>query len=459
MTVMIDTSTVSFDDIKQQLIDYVQSKPNYASWKDFYDSSAGTTIIELLAGFGTYTQFTVVSSRRETYLAHAEHRSSVAAVSGGLGYSMSRGANVHLLLDITPDTTRTVVKMDILGSYGDYDVVALDSYNFTSGEALIDVAVAIGRFKTEAITLESDDLTILRFISPSVSNDIRLLLNSTVLPLSSNLFDLVSDFYVAITNALGAVDVMYLNKGGYTFTVAGDFVTPIVSNPYTTSDILTLQYVELVEFTWDESSLVFDFGVVDNLSTALDSPYQVPELLNTARILAPLKHETNGVVKGRTDYKKLLQIEATKLDGDIVDTNAIDTSPAVVNLSYVKSDLTVLSAADKTTLLDTLDTYRPFGVEQNTITDPVQIDMDLDITITAAVTFASIGQAQLDSDIAAILANYEKNLGLLINLNLIEEAVEELSYVTIARVVVTNSAPLQADWNEYFIIDSTPIWT
>lgn len=459
MAILIDPEAISFDSIKQQIETYIKAKSDYASWKDFYDSSAGTTLTELLAGFGTYIQFSITAGRRETYLTHAEHRSSVTAISEALGYSVSRGSNVKLNLTITPNETRTVKKMDILGSYGDFNVISLGDYSFTNGIQLTDVNVVLGFFKTESITLESDDLTIIRFINPDVSNDIRLLLGATELPYSENIFDLVSDKYVAISNGVGSVDVMYLNKGGYTFTVAGDFVTSTVSNPYTTGDVLTLQYVELASFVWDSTTIIFDYGSIDNLGSALSSEYTAPELLSTAKILAPIRHETNGVVKGRTDFRKLFQIEAAKID-DVVDTNATDISPAVVNLSYVKNDLSspTLTTQQKEDLLDTLNIYRPFGVEQNTISDPTRIDMDMDIDITASVTFASIGQAQLDSDIAAILASYEKKLEVLVNLNLIEEAVEELSYVTIARITITNSVAVQADWDEYFIIDPTTIW-
>jgi hypothetical protein len=458
MAVIVDPTSVSFNQIKADILAYVQAKPDYASWQDFYDSGAGTTLIELLSGFATYLQFSIVSSRRETYLAHAAQRSAVAGVSETLGYSMSRGKNVQLSLNVTPTSTRLIKKMDIIGSYGDYDVVALADYSFTNTVPITGVLATIGNKKTEDVTLESDAVVILRFISPNVSNDIRLTLQGAEVPHTSNMFDLINDTYVAVSNALGAVDVMYLNKGGYTQTIGGVITSATVTYPYTTNDVIQLQYVELAEFTWVQATLVFDYGTVTNLSTALTSPYVAPELLDTSRVLAPLRHETNGVVKGRADFKKLLQIEATALVGDIVDTNATDTSPAVVNMSYVKNDETLLTSQEKSDLLDVLDNYRPFGVEQATITDPTSVTMLMDITITAGVAFASVGQVQLDADIAAIIILYEKKLAELIDLAIIEKAVEALSYVTIARVTVTNGAALQAAWSAYHSITATPIW-
>lgn len=436
MPVLVNPSNVSFDTIKTDLINYVKSKPNYASWKDFYDSGAGTTLIELLAGFGTYLQFSIQASRRETYLAHAQQRSSVAGISETLGYSISRGTNVHLDLNITPSTTRLVKKMDIIGSYNDMDVVALADYSFTSGVPITGISAVIGNLKTEDLVYSSNDVVITRFISPNVSNDIRLTLEGSEVPHTSNVFDLINDKYVAVSNAVGAVDVMYLNKGGYTQTVGGVITNATVTYPYKTGDTLQLQYIELSEFVWDSNVLVSDYGTVDNLGSALSSTYIAPELLDTARVLAPLRHDTNGVVKGRADFKKLLQIEATALVGDIVNTNSVDTSPAVVNLSYVKSDDTILTSGEKTNLLDILDSYRPFGVAQNTITDPINTAMGLNITITASASLNSVGQPQIDADMASILAPYRYRLAVTVDTDAIEEAVETLSYVKIARVTI-----------------------
>lgn len=99
----IDYKSVSFEKILQDLQRYVQSLPDYARWKDFYRSSAGTTFLELLAGAGAYLSFHSINARRESYLDTATLKSSVYNIATTLGYEPNRKTapvfRIHLLKD------------------------------------------------------------------------------------------------------------------------------------------------------------------------------------------------------------------------------------------------------------------------------------------------------------------------------------------------------------------------
>jgi len=99
---------------------------------------------------------------------------------------------------------------------------------------------------------------------------------------------------------------------------------------YDTGDILKLLYVETEEITFDSDKLAFDCGVASAIT--IQSKYQEPESISRIQETAPLYHETQHVIRGREDYRKLLR----SVISNISDTNSYDISPAVVAVTYVK---------------------------------------------------------------------------------------------------------------------------
>lgn len=87
---IIDPKSISFDSIKTELINYVQSLPDASKWKDFYESGAGTTQIELLAGLGTFLGFHSLGARRESYLDSCKLYTSAINICNIIGYPVQR---------------------------------------------------------------------------------------------------------------------------------------------------------------------------------------------------------------------------------------------------------------------------------------------------------------------------------------------------------------------------------
>lgn len=438
MTLVVDPKDVSFDAIATDFLEYVKSKPDYAKWKDFYESGSGVTITELMAGLATYLRFSMVANRRETYLHYAEHVSSSKAIAQTLGYSAFRGKNPHLRLTVNPTSTQVLKKMDIIGEHQGQDIVALADYTINLGQA-VDVDVALGPLKTEDVSIESADLKVFRFTSPNVSDDILLTLNGDALPVSNLIPDLLDNYYVTLSNAMGAVDVMYLNN------VAG------AANTYNTGDVLQLRYVELSTLVQDHDELDFFYGDIQSVST-LDN-FTEHEKVGAIKVNAPLHHETQLTVRSREDYPNLLLLN---LPG-AVDANSRDVSPAVVSITYVKDDLSLLTEQEKADVLVKLDKYRPFGIDMAGIEDPIQVDAVLDVTLTLKVPFESVGQNQIDTDVDAIMNSYESKLGASLDLEQIEHELEDLGYLKIARVEISNSVLAQLAWNEYYQITTNII--
>ena len=49
MSFIIDPSSVSFEDLRQDVRDYLEAAPDALKWKDFFASGVGQTTIALIA--------------------------------------------------------------------------------------------------------------------------------------------------------------------------------------------------------------------------------------------------------------------------------------------------------------------------------------------------------------------------------------------------------------------------
>jgi hypothetical protein len=167
-----------------------------------------------------------------------------------------------LRLHIIPNQTASVAKLDVLGTYKSFDILAAEAFSMTVGVPAV-IEVILGEVYTETINTVSADLQVFRFESEKVSDDLILALDSVSLPLSENLKDLVDDYYVILSNAYGAVDALYLNEGSY---------------QYGYGNTLTLSYVELIDVgygTGDDTKLILTIGGIT--ITTLLSNYLGPE--------------------------------------------------------------------------------------------------------------------------------------------------------------------------------------
>ena len=412
MVQIIDPTSVSQSQVLLNLDAYLDTKADALKWKDFFTSGAGRTTEELIAGMSVYLSWKAIVGRREVYLQHAENRSSNIAIVEFLGYSVFRGRNTHINLTVTPTSTNVFPKYTTIGTCIDIDLILAQDTSFTSGVQTT-FEVIVGDLKTESISIPSDKLNVFRFLSTKVSEDIRLLLNDVVVPTGTRILEMTEDKYVLLSNPMGAVDVMYLNDGAFNY-VAGDS--------------FQIDFVELKDQSFILSDLTFLFGAVDSFT--VNTVFITPEEKSTMKVNGPLLHETQSIIRGRNDYKKSFKL----LDANIVSTNGIDISAAVVQLTYVKNDLTLYNAIEKAGFITSLLSFRPFGVQPPTITDPIQVSIALQINITLS-NFDTLAST-ITADVRAILAAFEKELEKTLDFGLIEQSIEALSYVRIVRIVI-----------------------
>lgn len=425
MSHIIRETSLSFAQKKQDILDYLASKPDGSVWKDFFrDASAGGVLIELLTAVATHEDFHTAVGRREGYLFSAAKKSSVIAIAEQLGYSAGRGKKKHYNLTVTPNFTGTLTKMQLVGLAKGQDVVLLEQITVNSGVPAV-LSVSVGNLVVEDIVVASGSEHFFRFTSPDVSEDFRLLLNDSEVSTSLSIKDLVNDLFVILSNPVGAVDVLDLNDG---------------NDIYDTGDTLRLQFIEMgVDFDVTIDDITFLYGTADSVVEDPDSPRQEPEALSSIIIAAPRQHETQNLVRGREDYRKLIVAS----DPTFISSSGHDKSIAVVEVTYLRDDLTLLTVTEKDSLQVALEEARPFGIQPPIISDPVQIDLEITADIKLLPSVSS--PATIVADVTEAIQAYHKLLEQALDLEQMENDVNNLEndegveYIKSARISVASA--------------------
>lgn len=417
---IISPYAISYNSIKNALQAYIQNKSDLrTTWKDFYTAGAGQTILEMDAAVAAFYAFHFIIGRRESYLTLAQNYSSIVGGALDKGYNCSRGHNVHLKIDIVPSNTQTLSKWTVIGSYGEYDVVLIEDAILNKGEAT-SVKCVIGNSSVQTLTISSENLQQFVFTDANTTDDVRLILNETEVPFSTELKDSINDKYIMLSNPYGSVDVFYLNNGNY---------------KYSPSDKLHLQFIQRNNISFgalSSSNLdLFIADQVDDLSLIEDSLDK--EDKEHIRLSAAIYHETNNVVRARKDYVKYL-LENNPL---IIDANDKDINPGLIALTYLKkydseAGTSLLTSQEKEDYVASMMQICPGGVATAFIEDPVKVIRSLSINLWQKNN-ENIN-ATIESDIDEILDQYRNQLAPILDLNQIEHDIEQLPGIKIARV-------------------------
>ena len=192
----IDNKSISFEKILADLQRYTQSLPDYARWKDFYRSSAGTTFLELLAGAGAYLSYHSIVARRESYLDTAKLKSSVYNIATTLGYEPNRKTapvfRIHLLKDpalYDNDNGFTWSYREVpIATYQGYNLVTLDSISVTRQSEMAGKVfdICMGDWTKQEFTIEETKSFSKLFVSDNGIDNSLAHITVSVLQASNN---------------------------------------------------------------------------------------------------------------------------------------------------------------------------------------------------------------------------------------------------------------------------------
>jgi hypothetical protein len=402
----------SFDAMLERLTEIIKSRPVAERWTDFLEFSSNVIITELIAAGMSFNNYESKVALREAFLHISTRLSSKIGVAETLGYSVNRGQNRRLRLTIEPSISISIPALSVIGLCKEVDLVNIDPIILNTDQVQ-DIDVTVGRLFEEELKYATNKPTRMRFMTEGVSEDVRLYVNGVDTSFSKEILEMTDDMFCMLTNHLQSVDVLYLNEAGN--IKAGD--------------VLTIRFVKREDLVYNYTDIKFDYGKIKKIKQIMGD--QSVETLDQIEYNAPISHEVQKVVRGRRDYHQYLPA----LNSDIISSNYMDITPAVIAISYLKKDETFFNREEKDALLLRLMERRPFGVEPpKDLIDPIVVDLKLLVTITL-MSFEI--PPTMNGDIKKLFDIYDKSLAARIDFKDAEKMVESsLEYVKIARVTI-----------------------
>jgi hypothetical protein len=123
----ISPTSTSFEAMLEDLLAYAQTKPNGASWQDFFNTSDGQIVAEWIAGLGTFRAYQEFMRMRENNLDLAQLETSVFNLAFAKGLLIPPAQGAEITLNITTSALRSIDAGDYVANVGKYEVYSLES--------------------------------------------------------------------------------------------------------------------------------------------------------------------------------------------------------------------------------------------------------------------------------------------------------------------------------------------
>lgn len=387
---------------------------NPEAFKDFYNTGAGSAVIDMAAALGAFYAYHAITQRRELSLTFAESYSNLLGTAEGYGYSAYRGTNLKVRLRVVPRFSVATGKWTVIGTYQDYDITLLEDVIFNK-DVPVEIDVVIGNQITESQTVTTSAINVFKFVNDKVTEDMRVLLNGTEVPYTNTLREMINDKYSALSNSYGAVDLMYLQAGKYT---------------YKPSDTLAINFIERNTLLWSALSLDgFYIQDTEVQSMSLITDRDDKEAKSSIRVKAALHNETSGVIKARADYRKeiLSSLSFLKSGKDI------DINPGLIAISFLKRDYEPLNDTDKQAIEEVIKPITASGVARIILSSAKENHKKLSVEITRKE--GSYIDSTIITEVKNLISKYEYEMETTLDLEALENEIEKIEGVKIARVL------------------------
>ena len=147
---LIDPSSMTFEAILNDMVDYVSALPDSKKWLDYFKFSEGATLMELMAGVGSFLRYHALMTDRESSHLTARLKSSVYGMADLFGYPVNRSQSPTLRLDIQSEVDTFLVRDTPIGTLAGQPISLLKSTQINRG--LNQVTVGIGQWVTKTTT-------------------------------------------------------------------------------------------------------------------------------------------------------------------------------------------------------------------------------------------------------------------------------------------------------------------
>lgn len=185
--------SITFPEVRKFLKEYIESKPEYESkWKDFFESGAGTNLIDVAAGVTAFLGFNSYMARKDSLLDYSSLPSTIMTIASTLGYVYNRKSAPRLRLTLNCSRNIAWKKEEPIGSINGRDISLLEDTIFKVGTHKYDVVVGNWAAQ-ETVINESKDFYNLSIDGIVDNNYYNLYLNDERVKLEVNQEDLRAD--------------------------------------------------------------------------------------------------------------------------------------------------------------------------------------------------------------------------------------------------------------------------
>lgn len=159
---LISPSAVSYNEILDDIVQFVDSQPDAKKWRDFFAGGNGLTFLELCAGLSTFLNYNALATRRESYLYTAKLRRSIYGIADTLGYPINRKTASRLTLTVNNISGSNIFweRTDVLGFLSGRPLSLIDTFTFPPGTSTVDVIAGEWASDSQTSTTDADYATI-----------------------------------------------------------------------------------------------------------------------------------------------------------------------------------------------------------------------------------------------------------------------------------------------------------
>ena len=233
--------SISFEEIKAYLENYVKNMPDYKTkWKDFYEGSAGVTLIELAAGICSFLSFTSYMNRKDSLLDYSSLPSTINSIAATLGYVINRKAVAKLKIKFDSQEEVYWNRENPIGNWMGRDLVLLNNQNIKIGSNEIEVAIGTWETYTNTLTEVMDFKTLL--VERDIDNNIyEAYINSNRIKVVKSAENLDKESVLMKTTNKGAYIIFGNGLFGIKYS-SGQVFKLLYIKP---SDLLEYHYINL----------------------------------------------------------------------------------------------------------------------------------------------------------------------------------------------------------------------
>lgn len=424
MPSIVDYTSIDQESILKNLETYKNSLPNAQEIKDNLDSSAISTILQLMSGTATWLLYYLNINRQESYLSTAKESESIYRIARMFGYNMSRAISPKIQLKYNDVPTIVLKSGDILGTWNDKNLIYFGNSKVIEKGDLITVYIGTYKSKQGQIAQPIDSKVLLETLTAETQSYVD---NSLIrFTIGNREYTITKDLeqYI-IFNSL----IDFTNSPEQTQIFIKDYELGYGLNSILDGTVYTIEWLENdgQETTLKEKDIqpISTFLVNDILSTGTD-----PESITNVKINSPFYYSTMRRAVTEKDYTYLCRNHSLVRDANCASDKGVS---GIWNISL--NSTSVFAGNNYSVSINAYNTYSVKATDNDT-TESLLNRLASNMNAGGFVTAVVVGQTTLK------ITNLEAKMDL---------TIIGSSHFSPAIVITDNETPLCCSLYIYYI--------